>query len=589
MGKNWVIKNKKGDFDAICREQGITEVTARLLVNRGIMTKEERDAYLHPSFANLHEAGLLKNAKAAATCLKEEIEQGNTIRIIGDYDVDGVVSVYILYRTLKAAGAKVDYRIPDRKKDGYGINTEMVKECIRDGIRVILTCDNGIAAMEPIAYARENNIKVVLTDHHEIPLFETEDGMEERMPEADIIVNPKQAGESTPYPKLCGAVVAYKVMLCLAEMTGLSQEFMKGFLPYAAMATVCDVMELCDENRSIVILGLQAMKQCNDVGICALLEENQLDKEHLSAYHFGFVLGPCLNASGRLDTAEKGLRLLLETDALKAAALAKEVTELNNIRKAMTQNYVQQARDYYESLEKLEPVLVHYIPECHESLTGIIAGRIREFFYRPTIVLTDGEEGCKGSGRSIDGYHMYEELCGCRELLTKFGGHPKAAGLSLPKENVEAFRQKLLSNCTLTEEQLCEKIAIDVVLPFGLVTEQVVEELKWLEPFGMGNEKPVFAERNLRVLQARILGKNANVLKLKLQNEYGKQFDTVFFGDISGFENELCRCYGAAELDKMYQGRENRVCFSMLYYPECNEFRGTITLQAVMQDYRFVV
>lgn len=589
MGKNWVIKNKKGDFDAICREQGITEVTARLLVNRGIMTKEERDAYLHPSFANLHEAGLLKNAKAAATCLKEEIEQGHTIRIIGDYDVDGVVSVYILYRTLKAAGAKVDYRIPDRKKDGYGINTEMVKECIRDRIRVILTCDNGIAAMEPIAYARENNIKVVLTDHHEIPLFETEDGMEERMPEADIIVNPKQAGETTPYPKLCGAVVAYKVMLCLAEMTGLSQEFMKGFLPYAAMATVCDVMELCDENRSIVILGLQAMKQCNDVGICALLEENQLDKEHLSAYHFGFVLGPCLNASGRLDTAEKGLRLLLGTDALKAAALAKEVTELNNIRKAMTQTYVQQARDYYESLEKLEPVLVHYIPECHESLAGIIAGRIREFFYRPTIVLTDGEECCKGSGRSIDGYHMYEELCSCRELLTKFGGHPKAAGLSLPKENVEAFRQKLLSNCTLTEEQLCEKIAIDVVLPFGLVTEQVVEELKWLEPFGMGNEKPVFAERNLRVLQARILGKNANVLKLKLQNEYGKQFDTVFFGDISGFENELCRCYGAAELDKMYQGRENRVCFSMLYYPECNEFRGTITLQAVMQDYRFVV
>ena len=589
MQQKWVVKNKKADFDAICKEQNITEVTARLLVNRGLLTKEERDAFLHPSLLALIKPELLRNADAAADMLAEDITAGRKIRIIGDYDVDGIVAVYLLFRTLCMAGAKVDYRIPDRIRDGYGMNAEMVEESLRDGIQTILTCDNGIAATEPIRRATEAGIRVVLTDHHEVPVEETSDGVRQVLPPADVIVNPKQDGETTPFPNICGAYVAYKVMCCLAKKMGIPDTFMQGLLPYVAMATVCDVMELRGENRAVVALGLEGMKNCKDNGICALIEENQLNKENLSGYHFGFVLGPCLNASGRLDTAEKGLALLLAENPAVAATLAKEVTQLNAVRKDMTMRYVRECREYFLTQERLEPVLVAYLPECHESLAGIIAGRIREQFYRPAIVLTDAEDGCKGSGRSIDGYHMYEALCECKDLLTKFGGHPKAAGLSLPRENVELFRKRLVEQCRLTEEELTEKISIDIVLPFGLVTEQVIDELSLLEPFGTGNEKPLFAERNLKVKKAMVLGKNANVLKLFVENEYGRQFETMYFGDIVAFDESVTAAFGKSELDKMYQGRENKVCFSMIYYPDKNEFRGNVTLQAVMRDYKMAV
>lgn len=584
--QKWVVKNKKADFSAICREQNITEVTARLLVNRGLLTKEERDAYLHPSLLTLSEPEQLKNAKRAAEVLAENIDKGRKIRIIGDYDVDGIISVYLLFCTLKKAGAVVDYRIPDRIRDGYGMNEEMVQEAVRDGIDTLLTCDNGIAAMEPIQKAKEEGLCVILTDHHEVPTEETTDGIKQKLPPADVIVNPKQEGETTPFPGICGAVVAYKVLLCLAKQRGIAQEWMESLLPYAALATVCDVMELCKENRTIVSLGLQKMRECEDYGINALIAENQLTKENLSGYHFGFVLGPCLNASGRLDTAEKGLALLLSETPEEAEIRAREVTELNNVRKMMTMKYVRECRERILQREELPPVLVEYLPECHESLAGIIAGRLREQFYRPVIVLTDAEDGCKGSGRSIDGYHMYEALCGCRELLTKFGGHPKAAGLSLPKENVEIFRERLIANCRLSEEQLCEKVSIDIILPFGLVTERILEELSLLEPFGMGNEKPLFAERNLKVRRAMILGKNANVLKLCVENEYGKQFDTLYFGDLEEFQEKVQETYGQEEVQRMFQGRENAVRFSMIYYPDKNEFRGTVSLQAVMRSFR---
>ncbi len=586
MEQTWVVKNKKADFAQICKEHQITEVTARLLVNRGLNTKEERDAFLHPSLSALIDPKQLKNAMTAADMLKEDILAGNHIRIIGDYDVDGIVAVYILYRTLLLAGAKVDYRIPDRIRDGYGMNEEMTAEAVRDGVHTILTCDNGIAAMEPIRLAKEAGIRVILTDHHEVPVEETADGKRQKLPEADVIVNPKQEGETTPYTGICGAVVAYKVMLCLAELLPLDKKFMQGLLPYAAMATVCDVMELTGENRAIVRLGLNGMATCEDFGINALLEENQLNKEALTGYHFGFVLGPCLNASGRLDTAVKGLKLLLSSDKKEATELAGEVTELNRVRKEMTTDYVKQAKEYVLTQPQVAPVLVIYLPDCHESLAGIIAGRIREYFYRPTIVLTDAEDGCKGSARSIDGYHMYEALCECADLLTKFGGHPKAAGLSLPKEQVERFRERLIANCRLTEEDLKEKVSIDVILPFGLVTEQVVEELALLEPFGNGNEKPLFAERNLKVNRAFILGKNANVLKLQAENEYGRQFDVMYFGDIGAFEKEAEEKFGKEQVDKMFRGMENQVRFSMIYYPDKNEFRGNVTLQAVMRMYR---
>lgn len=586
MKQYWTVKNKKDNFEQICKEQGITEVTARLLVNRGLTTKEERDAYLHPSFSCLPPAKLLKNAEAAAAMIAEGIKSGKRFRIIGDYDVDGIMSVYILYRCMTAAGARVDYRIPDRIKDGYGLNEDMVQECIEAGVEVIVTCDNGIAAMKPIALAKEAGITVVLTDHHEIPMLETEEGLIKTMPPADIIVNPKQDGETTPLTGICGAVVAYKVMYCLAEQLGLNGTLLQSMIPYAAMATVCDVMELKGENRTLVALGIRALKECRDFGLNALMEENQINKENISAYHMGFVLGPCLNASGRLDVAVKGLRLLLCDNPAEAAVMAKEITELNRTRKDMTAKGVEEARRQVLERGVLEPVLVIYLPECHESLAGIIAGRIREKFYRPTIILTDAEDGIKGSARSIDGYHMYEALCEVQDLLTKFGGHPKAAGMSLPKENLAEFKRRLVENCRLTEEDFTEKVSIDVILPFGLVTEQVIEELKLLEPFGVGNEKPMFAERNVRLHRARVLGRNANVLKLDAENEFGKQFEVMYFGDIPEFEQEVAEKFGKTELDKLYQGRPNNIRIQMIYYPEKNEFRDTVTLQAVMQHYK---
>lgn len=585
MKQYWTVKNKKADFGQICREQGITEVTARLLVNRGLTTKQERDAYLHPSFSCLPSPRLLKNAEAAAKRIAEEIRAGKRFRIIGDYDVDGIMSVYILYRCMTAAGADVDYRIPDRIKDGYGLNEEMVRECMEAGIDCIVTCDNGIAAMEPIRLAKEAGMTVILTDHHEIPLLETKEGLKKTMPPADIIVNPKQDGETTPMTGICGAVVAFKVMYCLAEQLGLSMSLLRSMIPYAAMATVCDVMELRGENRTMVALGISLLKESTDYGIHALIEENQIKKEALSAYHMGFVLGPCLNASGRLDVAVRGLRLLLCENPEEASVMAKEITELNRTRKDMTAKGVEEARRQVEERGCVEPVLILYLPECHESLAGIIAGRIREAYYRPTIILTDSEEGIKGSGRSIDGYHMYEALCEVQDLLSKFGGHPKAAGLSFPKENLAEFKRRMLENCRLTEEQLTEKVSIDVILPFGLVTEQVISELKLLEPFGTGNEKPLFAERNLKLKSARILGKNANVLKMNAENEYGKQFEVMYFGDIKALEQELTQRFGKDSLDRLFQGRENNIRMNMIYYPEANEFRDKVTLQAVMQHY----
>lgn len=586
MKQYWTVKNKKDNFEQICREHGISEVTARLLVNRGLTTKQERDAYLHPSFSCLPSPKLLKNAETAAKAIAEGIEGGKRFRIIGDYDVDGIMSVYILYRCMTEAKAIVDYRIPDRIKDGYGLNEEMVRECMDAGVQIIVTCDNGIAAMEPIRLAKEAGITVILTDHHEIPMLETGAGLKKTMPPADVIVNPKQEGETTPMTGICGAVVAYKVMFCLAEQMGLPMNLLRSMIPYAAMATVCDVMELRGENRTMVALGIELLKECSDCGICALMEENRIKKDTLSAYHLGFVLGPCLNASGRLDVAVRGLRLLLCDNAEEAAVMAKEITELNQTRKDMTAKGVEEAKRQVAEQGSVASVLILYLPECHESLAGIIAGRIREKYYRPTIILTDSEEGIKGSGRSIDGYHMYEALCEVQDLLSKFGGHPKAAGLSLPKENLSEFKRRMLANCRLTEADLTEKVSIDVILPFGLVTEQVISELKQLEPFGVGNEKPLFAERNLKLRSARILGKNANVLKLTAENEYGKQFDVLYFGDMEAFEQEIAEKFGSAALDRLFQGRENNIQMSMIYYPEINEFRDKVTLQAVMQYYK---
>lgn len=587
MKQNWTIKNKKDDFEAICREHHICEVTARLLVNRGLKSYAERDSFLHPSKKGMHPARLLKNAEAVAEVLALAIEEGEPVRIIGDYDVDGIVSVYILYKTLHKLGAHVDYRIPDRKKDGYGINLRMAEEAAADGIRVILTCDNGISAREPVRIAKEAGIKVLITDHHDIPMEEADGVQRQLLPEADFIVNPKQEGETYPYTGLCGAVVAYKVMCVLSERLSASADFMEQFLPYLAMATICDVMELTGENRTIAALGIAAMRQCTDFGICALIKANELEQEAVGTYHIGFILGPCLNASGRLDTALKGLSLLLSENAEKAERLAKETVQLNTERKDLTAKGVAEAIELAEEQEVLPRVLVLYLPKVHESLAGIIAGRVRERFYRPTIILTDAEDGVKGSGRSIEGYPMAAALAECSHLLTMFGGHPMAAGMSLPRENVERLREELNERCKLTEEELKEKVSIDVELPFGLVNEQMLSELKCLEPFGRGNPKPLFAERRLRVLRATVLGRNANVLKLQVENRYGRQFDAICFGNPEAFEEEAKECFGEEQVQRMFQGRENNICLSIIYYPEANEYRGNVTLQAVIQHFRF--
>lgn len=590
MEQNWTIKNKKDDFEAICKEHHICEVTARLLVNRGLKSYAERDSFLHPSIKGMHPAGLLKNAAAAAELLAAAIKEGEAIRIIGDYDVDGIVSVYVLYKTLRRLGAHVDYRIPDRKKDGYGINLRMAEAAAADGIRLILTCDNGISAREPVRIAKAAGIKVLITDHHDIPMEEDAAGEKHQLlPEADLIVNPKQEGETYPYTGLCGAVVAYKVMCMLTEWL-LQEEgngFMEQFLPYLAMATICDVMELTGENRTIAALGIEAMRKSKEFGICALIQANELKQDAIGAYHIGFILGPCLNASGRLDTALKGLSLLLSENKEEAGSLAEEMVQLNTERKELTAKGVAEAIGLVEAKGTPERVLVLYLPKVHESLAGIIAGRVRERFYRPTIILTDAEDGVKGSGRSIEGYPMAAALAECSHLLTMFGGHPMAAGMSLPRENVGLLREELNERCTLTEEELKEKISIDVVLPFGLVNEQMLSELKLLEPFGRGNPKPLFAERGLRVLRAAVFGRNANVLKLQVENMYGKQFDAVSFGNPGVFEEEARKCFGEEQVQRMFQGRENNICLSMVYYPDANEYRGTVTLQAVMQHWRF--
>ncbi len=587
MKQKWVIINKKGDVKAVAKEQGVSETVARVLLNRGLDTKDKRDVYLHPSVCGLRDAKLLKNAEKAAEILSEAAEAHKSICIVGDYDVDGITSTYVLYSSLKKRGAVVSYRIPDRIADGYGINKNIVDEAIDDGVEVLLTCDNGIAEYDTIAYAKEKGLTVVLTDHHEVPV---KDG-HQVLPPADVVVNPKQEGETSPYRDFCGCVVAMKVMECMGED-------IKPLLPYAAMATLCDVMDLKDENRAIVVLGLDELRRTNDIGLVALIHANDLSVAALSVYHIGFVVGPCLNASGRLDTAEKALKLLLEQDRGIAAAEAEELVDLNNERKAMTEAGTERARMIIETVAKkqaefnndsdwekyIDKVIVVYLAECHESVVGIIAGRIRELYARPTFVLTDSGDILKGSGRSTENYSMYEEMTKISDVFDRFGGHPMAAGLSMNKSKLAEFQKRINENCPLSEEDLVKKVKIDMKLPFEQVNIRLLDELHMLEPFGKGNEKAVFAEKDLRIEKASVLGKNRNVLRLNLTNQSGFRLSGVYFGDIPGFFDKISDVYGREECDKMFRGIPNNVKISATYVPDKNEYNGIVTLQARLQD-----
>lgn len=576
--EKWFVSAKRADFQEIGRKFGIDAVTARLIRNRDVVGDEAVREYLYGSQKDLYAPQLMKDCRKTAEILKEKIAEKKKIRVIGDYDIDGVNATCILYKGLIRCGAEADVEIPDRMKDGYGLNKNLIQYAYEEGIDTILTCDNGIAAVDEIAEAKRLGMTVLITDHHEL---------QERIPAADAIVNPKQPECTYPYKSLCGAAVAYKLMICLYELCGIPVEETDAFIEFAAIATVGDVMDLTGENRILVKEGLKMINQTSNRGLKALIRANGLEDAQISSYHIGFVLGPCINASGRLDTAKRALELLLAEDDAVAEDLAYTLKELNDERKDMTQQGVAQAIELIEEgVLKEDKVLVVYLPDCHESLAGIIAGRIRERYHKPVFVLTDAADSLKGSGRSIETYNMFAEMSKCAELFTKFGGHPMAAGLSLPRENMEAFHKKINENSVLTEDDFIPKVTIDVPMPISYITERLVEELGLLEPFGKGNTKPLFAEKSLNILSARILGKNRNVIKLQVLGAAGTVMEAMYFGDVERFQEYLREKFGHTETEKLFQGRENAVTLSLAYYPGINEFRGNRTLQIVIQSYQ---
>ena len=568
--EKWMVYNKKADFQKIGSEFGIDPVIARLIRNRDIQDMKEIRSYLYGTLAEIPSPWKMKDMERAVQILQKKITQKKKIRIIGDYDIDGVTATCILLKGLKRLNANVDTYIPDRVKDGYGMHEQLIDKALEDGIDTILTCDNGIAAAAEIEYAKKEGLTVIVTDHHDIPFRDTEDGRIWIIPKADAVVNPKQNDCLYPNKNICGAVVAWKLIWALYERLGIDSDEIWDFLELAAIATVGDVMDLQGENRIIVKEGLKKLSSTSFEGLKALICVNNLEGAEITAYHVGFVIGPCINASGRLDTAARSLELLLADNMEDAMKLADDLYDLNQSRKAMTEQGKEQAIQSIEenNLGK-DRVLVVYLPDCHESLAGIIAGRIREAYNKPVFVLTKGSDGVKGSGRSIEAYSMYEELVKCSDLLTQFGGHPMAAGLSMEEKNVELFRRRLNDNCTLTEQDLIPKIMIDVPMPISYLSKKLTEQLKVLEPFGKGNSKPLFAQKNLRAVGIRVFGRNRNVAKMLLIDENGIKMDAIYFGE-------------AQEFVDFVQAHDT---ISVTYYPEINVFQGRENLQVVIKNY----
>lgn len=584
--ERWVVRSKKADFKSMMKNHGISEVIARILANRDVVEDEDIDRFLHPSLDGLYKPELLKDIDKASSILQDKIKQGKDIRIIGDYDADGICATFILYRGLQRCGARVSYEIPDRIKDGYGINSNIIQTAYDDKIDTIITCDNGIAAAGPVSMAKEKGMTVIITDHHEIPIIE-ENGKEiEQIPKADAVINQKQRECQYPNKELCGAALAFKLIQVLYQIYGIDSQELYPLIEAVAIATVCDVMDLLGENRVLVQLGLKQLRKSSNYGLNALIDLCNINIEKLSGYHLGFIIGPCLNASGRLDTAEKGLQLLLAESKEQAYDIAKELKDLNDERKDMTARGTEEAIDQVEtSVLKDDKILVIYLPDCHESIAGIIAGRVREQYNKPTIVLTKAEKGVKGSGRSIEEYNMFKELTKVKRYLTKFGGHPMAAGLSLEEENIESFRRALNKQTSLTDDDLRKKVVIDVVLPLGYITEELVNELKVLEPFGKGNPKPVFAERNVKVNRAFLLGKNKNTLKLEITNKYGRKIDALYFKNAESLLDDLSDKFGQDRVKKMFMNIESDIVFNITYYPNINEYMGTRTVQVIIDSY----
>lgn len=584
----WMVQTKRADFSGLAMRLGVSPVAVRVMRNRGLTEEAEMRKYLYGTLDDLYDPRLMKGMEQAAELIVRKLKEGKHVRIIGDYDIDGVCSTYILlkgfqraakelsqrcsleagrYSVEKKNDAQIDYEIPDRIKDGYGINESIIRQASADGVDTLVTCDNGIAALREISIAKQLGMTVVVTDHHEVPV----DEYGQILPPADAVVDPKQDGETYPFHEICGAVVAWKLIRVLYEKLGIPESEWMDLLEFAAIATVGDVMKLQDENRLIVKYGLKKIGSTKNTGLRKLIEKNNLDIENLSAYHIGFVIGPCLNAGGRLKSAKVALRMLLAEDPERAGEMADELKELNDMRKDMTAKGETEAIEQVEKQYMDDKVLVVFLPECHESLAGIIAGRLREHFHKPSFVLTRGETTAKGSGRSIEQYHMYQGLCKVSDLLVKFGGHPMAAGLSLEEKDIDEFRRRLNADAELTEEDFVPKIWIDVPMPFEYVNEKIVQELKDLEPFGQGNEKPLFAQKSLVIRNVRVLGKNRNVVKMNLVTETGQPVDGLLFADG----------------DRFLEEQAGRNMIDMIYYPDVNEYNGTRTLQAVIRNYKF--
>lgn len=577
--KKWVVSAKRADFNEIAKKYGISPMLARIIRNRDVIGEEAITKFLHGTPADLYDPKRMKDMEKAVELLVQAVSLGRKIRIVGDYDIDGICASYILVSGLMRCGANADVRLPDRVKDGYGINEMIVEEAERDRVDCLLTCDNGIAAREQIAFAKKSGMTVIVTDHHEVPYEEAEDGRRYLLPPADAVVDPKQEDCTYPFKEICGAVVAYKLVTVLYGALGIPSSELKELLPFAAFATVGDVMPLLDENRIIVKYGIEEMKVTSNAGLKALIDVTKTERARLSPYHIGFILGPCVNATGRLDTAERALRLFLSESEAEAVTLASELKQLNDDRKEMTQHYALLASKLAEESDQEDQVLVLYLPDCHESLAGIVAGRIKEQFYKPVFVLTKGEEGVKGSGRSIETYSMYEEMVKCGDLFTKFGGHRMAAGLSMREEDIGEFRRRLNKNATLSEEDLTEKVTIDIPMPVCYATKDFIRELELLAPYGAGNPKPLFAQKDLRVKNIQIVGKNRNAVKMKLEalTESGEAkipsmasaVDAICFGDGERIKKEL--------LEKSI--------ISIAYYPEINRYMGQENVQLIIQDY----
>ena len=570
--ERWVLLRKGADFEAISKKFHISPRLASLIRNRDVIGDEAINQYLNGTIAELYDGMQMKGMPQAVGILTEKIRDREKIRVIGDYDCDGINATYILLEGLEKLGAKVDSDIPDRIKDGYGLNQHLIDRAHEDGIDTIITCDNGIAAAKEIEYGKALGMTIIITDHHEVPYKETEAGRRYILPPADAVVDPRQEGCEYPFKGLCGAAVAYKLVEALCEANGQDVADLDYLLENVAIATVADVMDLTEENRILVKQGLEMLKRTSNLGLRALIQCIGLEGKKIQAYHIGFILAPCLNASGKLDTAKRALALLRAKTEREADMLAGDLKALNESRRDMTDRVVDEAMAKVERTDiRGDKVLVIYLPDCHESLAGLVAGRVRENYYRPVFVLTDSEDGVKGSGRSIESYSMYEELTGCGDLLTKFGGHPMAAGLSLDKENVEKFKRRLNDQCTLSEEELTEKVVIDMELPFAAITEHFIEELEYLEPFGKGNTKPVFAARGVAMQHVKIIGKNKNVAKATAIDAAGNRMEAICFHDAQEFAE---RC------------ERNNGKMSITFYPGINEFRGERQIQIVITHYR---